>query len=276
MALNKDEDYFLPLEDQRFFGAGIKRKRVQFIHSTTAVLNTTTQAVRSDSESLTYQTTEPLRSSVADKYLAIVLPQEAKSPIPQPEGVADGDLSTPTAELKSSPVLSPNMMPFSTKIDSGHQQQKHTAAQLCEVCDLPIDINPLSSDNNASLKMAKAHEASIAHQVCLTHSHPPSHLDRTRHGLRYLVAHGWDPDSRLGLGVRGREGIREPLKTKIKDNTVGLGMVIEPSCKATKRTMKLNAKQVRRGDLEARRRGERLRGIFYHRDDVQQYLGDGG
>lgn len=39
------------------------------------------------------------------------------------------------------------------------------------------------------------------------------------------------------------------------------------------RVEKLNAKEVRRGDLEARRRGEKLKEMFYQREDVQKYLG---
>ena len=35
-----EEDYFLPLEDQRVFGAGIRRKRVPFVRSSEHELNT--------------------------------------------------------------------------------------------------------------------------------------------------------------------------------------------------------------------------------------------
>lgn len=137
------------------------------------------------------------------------------------------------------------------------------------------------------MKHDRPHEASLAHQLCLTHSHPPSHLDRTRHGLRYLSAYGWDPDSRLGLGAPGREGIREPVKAKVKHDTVGLGVnSVDEDWSSSKRdkdksaqgakpakVVKLNAKQARKGHAEARKKGEMLREMFYRGDDVQRYLG---
>jgi len=99
-----------------------------------------------------------------------------------------------------------------------------------------------------------------------------------------LSAYGWDPDSRLGLGAPGREGIREPLKGRLKADTVGLGaeVEVESSAKGKKRVavataaptkvQKLNAKQVRRGHFDAKRRAEKLREMFYQNDDVQRYL----
>jgi hypothetical protein len=264
MAANEvDEDYFLPLEDQRVFGAGIKRKRVPFVRSSDVTLNTA-----SGSEA---RISGPSLVSVAERYLSIVLPQEtSRTPSPQPEGTMSSD-----AELRR------GLAPASPMVVVSAQQQQ--ALQLCEVCHLPVEniISSSTSDADSVPNRLKApHETSIAHQVCLAHSHPPSHLDRTRHGLRYLAAYGWDPDCRLGLGAPGREGIREPVKPKVKNDTVALGRVIEPRSESTKqkagKAQKLNAKQVRRGELEAKRKGEKLREMFYRRDDVQRYLGDGG
>lgn len=158
---------------------------------------------------------------------------------------------------------------------------------------------PLHNTNDHHNTITRPHEASLAHQLCLTHSHPPSHLDRTRHGMRYLSAYGWDPDSRVGLGMPGREGIREPVKGRLKVDTVGLGVDVDNDVdgedgavegsrrkkreeeRRKRRTAiekgrvekKLNAKEVRKGDLESRKRGDRLREMFYQSDDVQKYLG---
>jgi hypothetical protein len=87
-------------------------------------------------------------------------------------------------------------------------------------------------------------------------------------GLRYLTTHGWDPDSRLGLGAK-QEGIRIPVKPKEKHDTEGLResqpddsrAIIKK--KATPRrkedkVVKLNAKQVRIQDTEVKRRADRL------------------
>src|SRR5271168_498650 len=55
----EDDEYFLPLEDQRVFGAGIKRKRIAFVPSSTleSVASTPTKAVATTSH---------------DRYLSII------------------------------------------------------------------------------------------------------------------------------------------------------------------------------------------------------------
>lgn len=109
--------------------------------------------------------------------------------------------------------------------------------------------------------------------VCLKHSHPPPDFDRTRPGLKYLSSYGWDPDSRLGLGASG-EGIRAPIKVKIKNDTLGLGIELQDGVKAQiKKKESLNAKQARRKDSENKKKGEKLQELFYGNDDLQKYLG---
>lgn len=247
--MSDDEDYFLPVEDQRVFGAGIRRKRVPFVRSSEHELNTTNATTATP-------TTGRPGPSIADKYLSIVMPKSSQS-----------TTSNSTTEQKPA---------------------------ICEVCNLPLyPSSTTTTTTTIDDNHDKPHESSLAHQLCLTHSHPPSHLDRTRQGLRYLSSYGWDPDSRVGLGAPGREGIREPIKERLKADKVGLGADgdsddeesgrkiglkrKEREKKAEKsrpaRVEKLNAKEVRRGDLEARRKGEKLKEIFYQREDVQKYLG---
>ncbi|RMJ21906.1 G-patch domain protein, partial [Aspergillus sp. HF37] len=192
--MSDEEDYFLPLEDQRVFGAGIRRKRVPFVRSSEHELNTTT------STSTTAPQTPDAGTSIASKYLSIVLPKDAR---PQ--------TTTPSQQ------------------EQEHKQTRSASAppsSTCEVCNLPIP--PASGpppeegegrSNDQVQPQGRRHEASLAHQLCLAHSHPPSHLDRSRPGLRYLSAYGWDPDRRVGLGVPGREGIREPVKGRMKADT---------------------------------------------------------
>lgn len=99
----------------------------------------------------------------------------------------------------------------------------------------------------------------------------------------------------------GREGIREPVKGRLKADTVGLGVRLpghggdndeedEGSLRkrkdrerrerlkvqerGTRVEKRLNAKEVRKGDLEARKRGDKLRELFYQSEDVQKYLGE--
>lgn len=268
-----DEDYFLPLEDQRVFGAGIRRKRVPFVRSSEHELNTTSTNTSTTS---TGPGTGP-GPSIADKYLSIVLPkggEEKPDPSTAEESAAERD-----REQEQGPV--------------------------CEICNFPLPAPAPTPTNNADtnadpdLTLRKKHDASLAHQLCLAHSHPPSHFDRTRHGLRYLSAYGWDPDSRLGLGMPGREGIRAPIQGRVKVDTVGLGVRadneedgsghgpggvkrrererrVKESVEGRRGRVgkqKLNAKEVRRGDAETRKKGEKLSEMFYRSEDLGRYLG---
>ena len=99
--------------------------------------------------------------------------------------------------------------------------------------------------------------------------------------MRYLSTYGWDPDSRLGLGATGREGIREPLKGRVKNDKTGLGSGLDKDGDPIKvakvesaKVVKLNAKEVRRKEGEARRRGERMRNLFFQSEEVLRYLGE--
>ncbi|KAJ5587540.1 uncharacterized protein N7459_003305 [Penicillium hispanicum] len=255
-----DEDYFLPLEDQRVFGAGIRRKRVPFVRSSEHELNTTAPARPSST---------PSGTSIADRYLSIVLPQtDTKATTP---GTHPALEPVPPRTTHSAPPLARAISP---PAPSSLQSNIH-----CGVCNLPLS-SELPSTATETFD-ARPHEASLAHQVCLTHSHPPSHLDRNRAGLRYLSTYGWDPDSRLGLGAPGREGIREPLKGRIKHDTAGLGVGVDadgdrkpPPPPPPKKTPTLNAKQARKAAVEAKKKHDRMRNLFFQSDEVLKYLGE--
>jgi len=238
--IEDEEEYFLPLQDQQVFGAGIRRKRVPF--------------VRAESEALPAPPTAP-KPALSDRYLAIVLPQRAEKPEhPQPQ-------------------------PFSANAQDG-PASSHSA--MCTVCNLPITSTSTSTTTSpSSNRPTKPHESSLAHQVCLTHSHPPSHLDRDHIGFKYLSSYGWDPDARQGLGATGT-GIRAPVKSKVKNDTVGLGAFreadrgsrVQKEAKDSK-VVRLNAKQMRKQEAEGKKREMQLRNAFYGRD-LEAYLGPGG
>ena len=233
-----EEEYYVPLEDQRVFGAGIKRKRVTFVPA--------------ESEPLHSIRSTPDTGAVGDRYLSIVL----------------GKTHSQTQTDPETHPIQKNVQPPSPHQSSAAKEPR------CEICNLPIAPPGTVVEPNTS----RPHEASIAHQVCLTHSHPPSHLDRTRQGLKYLSSYGWDPDSRLGLGARG-SGIRNPVKGKIKNDTVGLG-VEKPKTKVKigveeGKGEKLDAKKVRKREEEGRRKRERLQELFYRSGDLERYLGSG-
>ena len=232
MADDKDEEYFLPLEDQRVFGAGIKRKRVAFVPSSAL-------------EPVSITTTEASSTRSQDIYLSIIQKKR------------NGDVQDAESKNLSAAASAEANQP------------------LCPICHLPLSApNPGTSTAITSNAVKVSHESSIAHQVCLTHSYPPSHLDREHVGLRYLSSYGWDPDSRQGLGAKG-EGIRAPVKGKIKNDTSGLG--VEPISGGTTQrpkqpVVRLNAKQVREQEAAAKKTEAILRDVFYGKD-LEQYLG---
>ena len=88
-----DEDYFVPLEDQRVFGAGIKRKRVPFVRAAGDLHTTAPSAPTSNT---------PTRS-VADIYSSIVLSKKRKKEINN----ADNQGTEVIADLKDEPSPAP-------------------------------------------------------------------------------------------------------------------------------------------------------------------------
>ncbi|KAL6353509.1 hypothetical protein LRP88_14004 [Fusarium phalaenopsidis] len=205
----------IPLHHKRAFGAGLKRKRVEFVPAQdpdAGVTTTVTPAKATD-------------TSIGDLYASIVL-----KPVP--------DTKESTQET----------------------------AEICPVCELPVNST------------SQPHEASMAHQVSLKHSHPPSALDRSRMGLRALKSQGWDPDARQGLGRDG-EGMRYPIKVVAKEDTLGVGATVPEHIQKKEKEGKpkpLNRKEMRQLAAKERQRNERLQGEIYGRVDVERYLrGDG-
>ncbi len=147
---------------------------------------------------------------------------------------------------------------------SGHITQDGPSQQeICTVCRLP-----LVTDRGT-------HAESFAHQVCLPHSQPPSALDRTRMGLAYLSAHGWDPDARQGLGA-GQQGIQYPVKAKVKDNNLGIGMELPKGLPPPKKKEQLlDAKKVRKMALEEKKRATKIRQELFGDGKLEKYLGPG-
>ena len=257
--MSGDDTYEIPLQDQRVFGAGIKRKRVQFVPSTSAASTT----ARGDSSA----------KSISDLYLSVVLPKDTMSTT---------DTSSKSEQCVDSENIS-NSPP--NKFESDPQPV------VCEICNLPLSSIPSSvasvTDESSRViedsllakcpkSKSRPHEASLAHQVCLSHSHPPSHLDRNRKGLVYLASYGWDPDSRLGLGASG-QGIQFPIKAKAKDDKMGIGVVLpqESERRKKEKPVKLDAGKVRKLQEKDKRKAEKLRDMFYRSEDVDLYLGIG-
>jgi len=246
-TMSDEDTYEIPLQDQRVFGAGIKRKRVQFVPS-------------SSTPSSLPPTGTPAKS-VSDFYLKLVLPGDSKG----------------TKDTKDSPEAKSD-----TSIGLSVSQGEEAAnSQICEICNLPLsatvsgdDAETTDTSSEPVRSKSRPHEASLAHQVCLTHSFPPSHLDRNRKGLAYLSSYGWDPDARFGLGASG-QGIQFPIKTKPKDDKMGIGVVLpkKGEIKKKEKLEKLDAGKVKKLYEKDKKKTERLREMFYQSEDVERYLG---
>lgn len=226
------DDYYVPLVDQRVFGAGIKRRRIAFVPAA------------SEQPPFVQKASSTL-GKAGDRYLSIVLKKKET-----PELVAD-------EQDQIDPI----------------SQESTLKPSLCPIC---------GQEMTETDRGGNSHESSIAHQVCLDHSHAPSHLDRSHIGLKYLQDFGWDPDARTGLGARS-EGIRIPIKAKEKHDSAGLGMGYDDEehidkfkgpkkVKAAEAPTRLNAKQVRKIENEKSKRAEKLRRDVYGQD-LSQYLG---
>lgn len=243
MAYLEDDEYEIPLRDQRYFGAGIKRKRVQFVPSSSSSISTAAQ-----NPSLPSNPT----SSAASRYLDVVLKGQKVTEVPANRISASSDHETHG----------------DASISAHHVgEDLGTTDAVCEICNRAI-----TSD-----EVAASHDSSITHQICLQHSHPPSHVDRRRKGLQLLSSQGWDPDSRLGLGAAG-EGILHPIKAVENPEKAGLGLKSEDLArKAVKgKPVKLDAGKIKALESERRRKGEKLREQFYRSEDVEKYLGGDG
>ncbi|KAI1434444.1 hypothetical protein GGR50DRAFT_402947 [Xylaria sp. CBS 124048] len=187
--------------------------------------------------------------------------------------------SKPPAPSKSvSEIYLSIVLPKETDEATSTEHAHTPRPNICEVCMLPMKEN--ADVVGPGYSPARPHEASIAHQVCMSHSHPPSALDRSRMGLSVLQAQGWDPDARIGLGASG-QGISFPIKTKPKNNTLGLGVQVpkefaaekKQNEKTTGKSRLLDAKKVRKMAAEDKKRHERLRHQFYGNSEVERYLG---
>lgn len=165
----------------------------------------------------------------------------------------------------------------SESVTSESSAAEGTVVEVCEICKIPLTATPETNRNAASGKSSH-HQASIAHQVCIAHSHPPSALDRTRMGLSVLESQGWNPDSRAGLGAAG-QGMQYPIKVKPKDNNLGIGVVVPKDFQVKKEKEKpklLDAKKVRKMAAEDRKRTDKLQKQIFGKIDLEKYLGPGG
>lgn len=158
----------------------------------------------------------------------------------------------------------------SKKGDDTDTKSKEDTVQICDICSLPITTSITD------------HEASLAHQVSVSHSHPPSALDRSRMGLRTLTSKGWDPDARIGLG-RGGEGMRYPIKIAAKEDTLGIGAAEAAKARQEEAAKKkqavveapvkvLTGKEMQILAEKEKKKAVKLQAEIFGRADIDKYL----
>ncbi|KAL2175720.1 uncharacterized protein P884DRAFT_301465 [Thermothelomyces heterothallicus CBS 202.75] len=261
---DEEDDYDqIPLQHQRPFGTGLFRKPIAFVSASAGG-----QQLKSVDDTAAAKP----RQDVADIYLSMVLPEDAtRSRSAPPTSSTNTSSSNNNNNNSSSSSSSSSSTTTTTKTVGDESSQPST----CPVCRLPLDTDP------------ETHQQTLAHQVCLPHSQPPSALDRTRMGLAYLSAYGWDPDSRKGLGAE-QQGIRYPVKAKVKDDNLGIGMRApsppppprgekqrEEKEKEKKKAQLLDAKKVRKMALDDRKKAARIRQDLFGDGRLEKYLGPG-
>ncbi|KAH7312434.1 hypothetical protein B0I35DRAFT_436991 [Stachybotrys elegans] len=227
-----DDEDEIPLHHKQAFGAGLKRKKVEFVRAQDTS-DSTVEAIRER---------DSAKGALAgDLYASIVLGNRGTKEEASDDAKTQDQAKTETKAETPDPVV-------------------------CAVCSLPITTS------------VREHEASLAHQVSVTHSHPPSALDRSRMGLRALTAQGWDPDARIGLGREG-EGMRFPIKVAPKEDTLGIGAVMGPARdpkEAPPPPKQLSARERKAREVREREKDQKLRGEIFGSVDVERYLrGDG-
>lgn len=176
----------------------------------------------------------------------------------------DNKSKVSVGDLYASVVLSKGEDASADPSSAAHVQLQ----ALCAQCALPVTTS------------LQEHEASLAHQVSVAHSHPPSSLDRTRMGLRALSAQGWDPDARVGLGREG-EGMRFPIKVAGKEDNLGIGAMV-PGPDKDREAMRQekekekktpSAREARAQVDKDKKRADRLQQEIFGSVDVERYLG---
>ena len=267
-----DNAYEIPIQNQKYFGAGITRKKIVFVPSSQP---------RSTASENTAENICGQGRRIQDIYRSIVF-DNASEPLPSSLAAtrsSPGDaLPTRTFDYTSANCLSVDISVAEEKEKEEKKSAYCTGEQqieLCGVCSLPLNSTMSQSSSVEAARDGKAkqapHEASIVHQLCLPHSNLPLALDRSRKGLSMMQAHGWDPDARQGLGAAA-SGRLYPIKASMKKDTAGLGAKIREEPVKPK-AQKLDAGKIRKREKEERRRTERLQEMFYGRDDIEKYLG---
>ncbi|KAK9383890.1 uncharacterized protein V2V93DRAFT_389598 [Kockiozyma suomiensis] len=82
-------------------------------------------------------------------------------------------------------------------------------------------------------------------------------VDENSAGHRYLERYGWEPLQPRGLGARGREGRRVPVKAQIRPDNSGIGAQVQLKPASSK--IKEPAKKIKKAERKRRLREKALK-----------------
>ncbi|KAG8628140.1 hypothetical protein KVT40_004013 [Elsinoe batatas] len=140
MSRYEDEDYEIPLVDQRYFGAGIKRKRVPFV---AASHSNQTQAIA---------TPKTAGEEACNAYLSIVLKRQSTVPPCETSAANTVNKAPSPSEIESLVCLV-----CKTPVTQGQKAEDHAGSITHQVC-LPHSHPPSSLDRQRKgLNMLESH-----------------------------------------------------------------------------------------------------------------------
>lgn len=237
MASEDEETYTVPLQNQRVFGAGLKRKRVAF--------------VRASSPTVTQPTTSS-SNSIAAKYLSIVLPSSSAPASPSPAPSADGTHSAPpstSAPHELCPVCDHPISPTAP-----HRHDASITHQLA----LPHSHPPSSVDRGRrGLRYLQSYGWDPDARAG---------LGARGEGITAPIKAREKRDT-AGLGLV------EAMRREAEATGGDPARVRERVAARVEKERKLGAKEVREMEEQKRKRGERLMRMFHENRDLERYLG---
>ncbi|KAK9323171.1 hypothetical protein V1517DRAFT_338150 [Lipomyces orientalis] len=146
---------------------------------------------------------------------------------------------------------------------SKQEKGKTISSYYSSLVGLSTTTNVAAEGTDASLRESGEGSppvTSIPGQLSLPHLEPPvTHLpvDENNTGRRYLVRYGWQPLQREGLGQKGREGRRLPLKAEPRPHNVGVGAKVVKNKTAQEGNNK--PKKITKGKRKAQEKEARQR-----------------
>jgi len=213
----------------RPFGAGLKRKRVQFVKATDA------SNASEQSPSTTPKKKKTSSSNISDLYLSLVMPSGGKASSTSSTFNSTSSSASESAAPPSCSGLLPPPPSSSSSLQAEAQDADETTVQSGDAENLTSQHDPsemVVHKTNYGLYCStckiqittdmKTHVRSIVHMYNEGHSDVPHHFNRNSEGFKHMVDLGWNPDERQGLGPDGL-GIRYPIKVSEKNDKLGIG-----------------------------------------------------